>query len=153
VKTRALAVGVGGPLIAAAVGGLAARDADTVYSQLDKPSWAPPPGAFGPVWSALYVMIGVAGWRVAQRRSGNLPLALHLAQLGLNAAWTPLFFGRRRKRAALGVVAALDAVVAAEVAVLARRDPLAAGLLGPYLAWSLFATALNAVVEDPQAAR
>lgn len=152
-QTRALAVGAGGPLLAAAVGGLAARDAETIYARLEKPSWAPPAGVFGPVWSALYAMIGVAGWRVVQRRSGTLPLALHLTQLGLNAAWTPLFFGRRRKRAALGVVAALDAVVAAEVALLARRDPLAAGLLGPYLAWSLFATALNAAVQDPQAAR
>ncbi|HET8605283.1 MAG TPA: TspO/MBR family protein [Marmoricola sp.] len=148
----ALALGVGGPLLAAALGGLAARDADVVYARLDKPAWAPPPGIFGPVWSVLYAMIGVSGWRVARRRQGALAVGLHLGQLALNATWTPLFFGRRRKGAALAVVSALDVVVAGEIAVLRRRDPTAAALLAPYLAWSLFATALNAAVQDPSAA-
>ena len=146
---RALAVGVGGPVLAAALGGIAARDADVVYERLRKPSWAPPPGAFGPVWTVLYGMIGVVGWRLVERRQGAVPIGLHVLQLGLNTAWTPLFFGRRRKAAALAVVSALDVVVAAELAAVHRRDPVAAGLLGPYLAWSLFATALNAAVEDP----
>lgn len=147
-----VALAVGGPLAAAALGGLAARDADVVYARLDKPGWAPPPGVFGPVWSVLYAMIGLAGWRIARRRQGALPVGLHVGQLALNAAWTPLFFGRRRKGAALAVVTALDLAVAGEIAVLRRRDPVAAGLLAPYLAWSLFATALNAAVQDPSAA-
>lgn len=148
---RALALGVGGPLAAAALGGVAARDADVVYARLEKPAWAPPAGVFGPVWTVLYTMIGVTGWRLVERRQAPLLVGLHVLQLGLNAAWTPLFFGRRRKGAALAVVVALDAVVAGEVAVLRRRDPVAAVLLTPYLAWSLFATALNAAVEDPAA--
>jgi len=131
---------------AAVIGGVAARDARTVYARLDKPRWAPPGSVFGPVWSLLYAFIGVVGWRLA----GRAAMALHLLQLALNAAWTPLFFGARRRRAALAVSVALDAAVAAEVVALVRDgDRTSAALLAPYLAWCGFATALTAAVSDP----
>lgn len=76
-------------------------------------------------------------------------LRIHAAQLALNAAWPAAFFSARGKRLSLGVIVALDALVAAELAVAARDDTVAAGLLAPYLAWCLFATALNATVTDP----
>ncbi len=140
-----LALAVVPPVAAAAVGGLAARDAPGTYRRLDTPEWAPPSEVFGPVWTALYAMIGTAGWRLSRRPSPAL-VALHLGQMGLNAVWTPLFFGEGRRRAALGVSVGLDAAVAAEILALARRDRTAAALLVPYLAWCGFATALTATV-------
>lgn len=133
---------------AAGLGGLGARRAPEVYRTLDKPAWAPPAAAFGPVWSALYVGIGAAGWRCSTRGSGATR-TLHLVQLGLNALWPVAFFSAGDKRAALGVIALLDLAVAVEIARLVREDPVAAALLAPYLCWSGFATALNAAVSSP----
>jgi tryptophan-rich sensory protein len=138
------------PVLAAALGGSAARDAPQIHRRLDKPGWAPPATVFGPVWSLLYTLIGVAGWRLT-KRPHSFAMALHLAQLGLNASWTPLFFAAGRRRAALAISLLLTATVATEMNVLARQgDPVAAAMLGPYLAWSGFATALTASVSDPK---
>ncbi len=142
-----LALAVVPPAAAAVVGGLAARDAPRTYARLRTPDWAPPAEVFGPVWTALYAMIGGAGWRLSARPTPTL-VALHLGQMGLNAAWTPLFFGEQRRRAALGVSVALDATIAAEILALARRDRAAAALLVPYLAWCGFATALTSAVVE-----
>ena len=136
------------PVVAAAgLGGLSSRNAASTYAGLDKPGWAPPGSAFGPVWTALYAGIAVAGWRVyhASPRARRL----HLAQLALNAAWPGTFFGGRDKRASLAVIALLDATVTAEIATLRGEDRLAAALLTPYLGWCGFATALNASVSEP----
>lgn len=138
-----------GPVAAAAgLGGLGARHAPQVYGRLRKPDWAPPAVAFGPVWSVLYAGIGAAGWRLHARASGP-GKSLHLVQLALNAAWPAAFFGARDKRASLLIIGLLDAAIAAEILTLRRDDPVAALLLVPYLAWTGFATALNAAVSDP----
>jgi len=132
---------------AAGLGSLGARRAPEVYGRLDKPRWAPAAAVFGPVWTALYIGNGVAGWRLSDgARPGK---ALHLVQLGLNAAWPITFFGVRDKRASLLIIALLDAAVAAEILTVRRSHPAAAALLVPYLGWSAFATALNAAVSDP----
>lgn len=141
-----------GPVIAAAgVGGLGSRNAPETYARLRKPSFAPPASVFGPAWSTLYVMIGAAGWRIARRPLGRTA-ALHLTQLTLNGAWPLAFFSVKDKRASLAIIAALDVTLTAEILELHRKDPAAAALLLPYLAWNLFATALNAAVSDPRAA-
>lgn len=137
------------PLAAAGIGGYGSRNAREVYARLDKPDWAPPATAFGPVWSALYALIGVAGCRLWTRGADPRLLGLHLAQLGVNAAWPWAFFASGRKSLALSIVGTLDAAVAAEVLLAARSDPAAAALLAPYAAWSGFATALNAAVSEP----
>jgi benzodiazapine receptor len=138
-----------GPVIAATgLGGLGARRAARIYSHLHKPSWAPPAAAFGPVWSALYVAIGVAGWRLFANASRPTK-SLHLTQLAFNAAWPFAFFSVRDKRASLLIIALLDGALTAEIWRLGREDPIAAILLVPYLGWSGFATALNAAVSDP----
>lgn len=132
---------------AAGLGGLGSRRAPEVYARLDKPTWAPPASAFGPVWSVLYAANAVVGWRAYA--ASPTARRLHLAQLALNAAWPGVFFGARGKQASLAVIAALDATIAAEMATLRRTDPRAAALLAPYLAWCGFATALNAAVSSP----
>jgi tryptophan-rich sensory protein len=91
-------------------------------------------------------------WRSDPERSAGL-VALHGAQLALNASWPWAFFSLRSRAAALAVVVALDAAVAAELIVAGRRDRVAGWLLTPYLAWGLFATALTAAVEDPTGAK
>ena len=142
-----LALAAGPPLAAAALGGLAAGRSQQTYRRLDTPAWAPPSGVFGPAWTALYTLNGIVGWRAAGREDRAV-LALHLGQLALNAAWSPLFFAAGRRRAAVGVNVALDATIVAEMALLARRDRTAAALLVPYLAWCGYATALGASVAS-----
>ncbi|HET6966079.1 MAG TPA: TspO/MBR family protein [Acidimicrobiales bacterium] len=149
--TRSAVLAAGGSVLAAAIGGIGARRAPQVYVELEKPTWAPPAAAFGPVWTGLYAAMGVAAFRLS-RRSARLAVRLHAAQLVLNAAWPLAFFSARDRRVSLAVITALDVLVAAETVAAAREDPVAAGLLSPYLAWCLFATALNAAVGDPSSA-
>jgi translocator protein len=145
---RAAALAVGGSVAAAAIGGIGARRAPEVYGRLVKPAWAPPARVFGPVWTALYASMAVAAYRLG-RREARTAVALHAAQLAANAAWPLVFFSARDRRASLAVIAALDVLVACEVAAAIREDGVAAGLLAPYLGWCLFATALNAAVSNP----
>src|SRR5512137_3105450 len=78
---------------AGAVGALASVDAASFYAQLSKPSWAPPAWVFGPVWSALYALMGVAAWLVWRSPGPKwAALALFCAQLAANALWSWLFF-------------------------------------------------------------
>ena len=137
--------------IAAALGGFASRDAGTFYGALAKPSWAPPSGLFGPVWTLLYLLMGVAAWLVWRtspatsdvrtlRRRG---LALFVGQLVLNALWTWLFFAWRRGAMAFGEIVLLLVAIVLTTWHFGRVRPLAAWLLVPYLAWVSFATALT----------
>ena len=128
----------------AGIGGLAASSAQSTYRALDLPPFAPPSWLFGPVWSVLYVFIGVAGWLLWRSRGWDGVLWLWVGQLVLNLAWTPLFFGGDRYVLALVDIVLLDIAVAALVALAWRTSRVAAWLLVPYLAWTCFATALNA---------
>jgi tryptophan-rich sensory protein len=119
--------------------------APSYYRRLEKPSWAPAPSVFGPVWTALYALNGIAAWLVAKRggRDATTALGLWGAQLALNAAWTPIFFGLRAPGAALAeIVVMWVAIAATTVAFFARRTA-AGALLLPYLAWVSFAALLN----------
>ncbi len=132
--------------VAAAGGAVATRrSVATWYPGLRKPSWTPPSQAFGPVWTLLYAQMAYSAQRVASSSDrGRRPaLALWWLQLGLNAAWTPVFFGARRTGAGAVVICALLPAVAATAAASARVDRRAGLLYGPYLAWSTYAAALN----------
>ena len=136
---------------AGAIGGIASRNASEFYGALAKPGWAPPGWLFGPVWSALYVLMGVAAWLVwrarpaapADRAGRRRGLALFVGQLALNALWTWLFFAWRQGAAAFGEIVLLWLAVAATAWHFGRVRPLAAWLLLPYLGWVGFATALT----------
>lgn len=136
---------------AGAVGGIASRGAGAFYGALAKPTWAPPGWLFGPVWSALYVLMGVAAWLVwrarpatpADRARRQRGLALFVGQLGLNALWTWLFFAWRHGAAAFGEIALLWLAVVVTTWHFGRVRPLAAWCLVPYLGWVSFAAALT----------
>lgn len=76
-------------------------------------SFTPPAWLFGPVWTVLYVLIAVAGWRVWQRDRTGWPMKLWLAQLALNFLWTPVFFGAHQIAVALFVILFMLAAILA----------------------------------------
>ncbi|MFO1495689.1 MAG: TspO/MBR family protein [Lysobacterales bacterium] len=130
----------------AAFGG-AAFPPDAWFAALAKPSWQPPNWLFGPVWTALYLMMGVAAglvWLRGPSTAVRLALTVFAVQLVLNALWTPVFFGARALGAALGVILLLWLAIALTIKHFWPLHRLAAALLLPYLAWVSFATALNA---------
>ena len=119
--------------------------APAYYARLRKPSWAPPGWLFGPVWTVLYALMGAAAWLVAGNGGAapRTPMVLWIAQLGLNATWTPIFFGLRAPGLALINIVLLWLALVATVTAFFSRRPIAGVLLIPYLGWVSFATALN----------
>jgi len=128
----------------AAVGAMASVYAANFYAQLSKPSWAPPAGVFGPVWSVLYALMGVAAWFV-WRAPGpkRLALGLFVAQLAANALWSWLFFAWHLGAFAAVEVLVLLALIVATIAAFWRTSRTAALLLLPYMFWVAFASLLT----------
>ncbi len=145
----AVALGVMGALTAgaAALGATVTNHGTQLwYRRLRKPPFQPPRAVFGPVWTVLYTLMTVSGWRVWNRPAGparSRALGLWALQLGFNAAWSWLFFGKRHKRAALADIGALGASIAAYIAAARKVDRPAALLVAPYLGWVCFAGLLN----------
>lgn len=116
------------------------------YAALAKPPWTPPDWVFAPVWTMLYCLMACAAWLVSLRggfTNHRRALGLFLLQLLLNAAWTPLFFGLRSPGIAFAELILLLGVVTGTVVWFRRIHPVAGWLLIPYLAWLVFAAALN----------
>ena len=132
------------PYLAAALGTI--YSGPEYYSELRRPSWSPPAWLFGPVWTVLYGMMGVAAGLVWVRhgwRGAGTALGLFLVQLVLNAVWSPLFFGLRRPDLALIDIVGLWVLILATVVAFWRKRVVAGVLLVPYWLWVSFATALN----------
>jgi tryptophan-rich sensory protein len=115
------------------------------YAELAKPGWTPPNWLFPPVWTVLYLMIGVAGWLVwtTPHESRTLLLVLWSAQLLLNAAWSYIFFGRHQIALGLIDILAMTALIAAFIVIAWPVNRVAAWLFIPYLLWVSYASALN----------
>ena len=113
------------------------------YEALVKPSFTPPNWLFGPAWSLIYVLIAIAGWRVVMSE-GIHSRAFHIwiAQMILNWAWTPVFFGLHQIGAGLTVIVALLLTVIAFI--IFARDPVARWSFVPCALWICYATCLNA---------
>lgn len=121
----------------------------TWYQRLDKPSFNPPDAVFPVVWTVLYSLIAVSGWRVW--RQGESPerraaLRLWIAQLISNAEWTRLFFGEHLPTWSLADLLSLESAVLRYIAEARKVDKTAAGLFVPYAAWVAFAALLNAEI-------
>ncbi len=133
---------------AGAIGATASVSAPTFYAELVQPAWAPPAWLFGPVWTVLYLLMGIAAWlvwRERPRRPGvDRALAVYVVQLGVNALWSWTFFAWRDGGLAFFTIAILAALITVAIVLFHRIRPAAGALLVPYLAWVLFAAALNA---------
>lgn len=113
------------------------------YASLNKPSWNPPSWLFGPAWTLLYTSMSVAMWLVWKRIGLGRAFGFYLAQLALNAAWTPLFFGAKAMGGAAIEITVLWIAILLTILEFRSIHKLAAFLLIPYLAWVSFATILN----------
>lgn len=132
---------------AAAVGGyFTSTSVRTWYQEISKPAWNPPEWLFGPVWTVLFAMMGVAlwlVWRAAGWQDARWALIVFGIQLVLNATWSGLFFGARNPGLAFAEVLLLWCAIVASITAFWPHSRVAAALLIPYLAWSTFAVCLN----------
>ncbi len=132
--------------LTAAVGAAASVSAGSFYAELNRPAWAPPAWLFGPVWTVLYAMMGVAAWLVWLRSGisgAKLAFALFVIQLVANALWSWLFFQWRLGALAFVEVVILWLLILATIVAFWQVRKSAAILLFPYLGWVTFASILT----------
>lgn len=152
--TRRDWLGLTGFIVACAVisalgGAVTATSVDGWYQTLNKPPFNPPDWVFAPVWTTVFALIAVAGWRIWRRRNtagAPLTLGLYALQLLLNLLWSVLFFGLQAPTAALVEIIVLLTVLVAILRLSARIDGLATMLWLPYPLWVAFAAVLNAAI-------
>lgn len=115
------------------------------YAGLQKPVWTPRNGAFAPVWTILYAMIGLSAAIVAEKTCGltSPPMMLLAAHYIANLLWAPLFFGAKKILAAFVLNIALVVSLGVIINTLQPISKIATALLLPYAAWLTYATALN----------
>ena len=113
------------------------------YQYLVKPAWTPPNFAFPVAWSLLYALMGIAAGLVSQRPGSGAAIGLFVVQLGINALWTPVFFGMRAPAPGFVVIVLLLIAVFATLIAFARHSRTAGWLMAPYLAWVAYASTLN----------
>ncbi len=115
------------------------------YATLAKPVLNPPGWIFGPVWTILYLLMGISLWLIWKSDSKEKKKALWLffAQLMLNAIWSPVFFGGQFIGGALAIIVLLWAVIVLTILVFTKISRAAAWLLLPYILWVSFAAYLN----------
>ena len=133
-----LAAGIGAWVTAASV--------NSWYLGINKPPWNPPDWIFGPVWSALYLMMAISAWLVwktAESQKTRVALSCFALQLLLNVFWSILFFGLQQPGWAAIEIVGLWVSIAVTILLFSRQSKLAAGLLVPYLLWVTFAAYLN----------
>ncbi len=119
------------------------------YTTLNKPSWNPPNWIFGPVWTLLYSMMGIAAaivWHKNVPTDSRMGLLWFAVQFALNLAWTPIFFGMHQLGFALVVIILMWLAILITIFKFANVSKLAAWLLVPYISWVSFATILNATL-------
>lgn len=128
----------------------ASRD---VYSDIPKPEWAPPPIVFPIVWTTLYLLMGYALANFVRLDCCSSPVSIaaitvFVIQLGINVAWSPVFFGYGEYTIALWMIRALILLVGINMVLFDQVSSLSSWLLAPYLAWLLVAHRLNGYIVD-----
>ncbi|RXK83668.1 TspO/MBR family protein [Filimonas effusa] len=138
------------PLAAGAIAGtVTANNVNTWYPQLNKPSFNPPNWLFGPVWTILYIMMGIALYLVWTKPASHIKsraMALFFVQLALNFIWSFLFFQWHLIGMALVDISILWIAIISCLLVFSRISKPAAWLFVPYLLWVSFAASLNAAI-------
>jgi benzodiazapine receptor len=134
-------------ILVAAVAAIGGHFAPTAwYQEVAKPPWTPPGWLFAPVWTVLYILMGVAAWLVWRERAASgaaVALGSYVLQLVLNALWSWIFFGLHRIGLALLDLIVLWALIVTTGVLFWRVRRAAGGLLVPYVAWVSFAGSLN----------
>lgn len=145
-----LLVWIGVTAIAAAIGATGSMNAATFYQALNLPSFAPPSSVFGPVWSILYLLMGIAAWLIWRERgsfaAASTALSLYLIQLVVNAVWSWAFFNWHTGLGSFAIIVILWILLVLTLIQFWRINKLAGVLLLPYLAWVSFAAVLNYTV-------
>lgn len=137
---------IGISLLAGFIGSFATTPAiPTWYQSLNKPIFNPPNWLFAPVWTLLFILMGIAAWLVFIKGNQQKSQALKLffIQLVFNTLWSILFFGLKSPTLALGEIIILWALIYKTQKAFLKQDKLAGWLLVPYLAWVSFAAILN----------
>jgi tryptophan-rich sensory protein len=119
------------------------------FKTVKKPTWNPPSWLFGPVWTSLYIMMGIASWIILGSADSTLKtyaIALYIAQLLLNFAWSPVFFYFHQIFMALCVILVLWVLILLTTIIFSMINGFAGILFVPYLLWVTFASALNAKI-------
>lgn len=136
------------PLSFGAIGGLITiKSVNTWYPGLQKPSFNPPNWLFGPVWSALFIVIGISAYLIWSKRKQIIhfprTIAIYFIQLILNLCWSYLFFYHHLIGASLIEIIALLAAILVNGIVFYKIDKTAGLLFIPYFLWVSFATLLT----------
>ena len=113
------------------------------YAALVKPWFNPPNWIFAPVWSIIYLLVAIVGWRTWERDRNSMAMTLWWAQMALNFLWSPIFFTAHWPGVALAVILMLLAAILAFIARQWSDDRISAALFIPYAAWVGFASVLN----------
>jgi tryptophan-rich sensory protein len=119
------------------------------YENLVKPALNPPNWVFGPVWTALYILIACGFYRILRSKPSTTrrrAISIFLFQMALNCAWSFAFFATHNPLLALTVIVAMEAAIVATIVLFRRIDQTAARLLWPYAAWVAFAAYINAAI-------
>lgn len=112
----------------------------TWYATLNKPFFSPPNWVFGPVWTTLYILMGISLYLVWQKK--KVP-SIFWIQLALNAVWSIVFFGLHSPFLALLTIIALWVTIVSTIKSFSKISKLSGNLLIPYLLWVSFASILN----------
>lgn len=134
-------------LIGATSGFFTVTGVDSWYQTINKPSWNPPNWIFGPVWTTLYVMMGIALFLVWKEDISTelkkIAITFFIVQLVLNFFWSFIFFNQQHPGWALVEIAVLWVFILLTIFAFAQVNKTAAWLLVPYISWVSFATILN----------
>jgi len=151
VDTVKLAISIGVCLAAGFIGSIFTNASiPTWYMTLEKPSFNPPNWLFGPVWTALYILMGIAAFLVWRAGLGEpkarTALIIFIIQLILNVLWSAAFFGFRSPIAGLVVIVILWVAILLTILSFVKVSIIAGILLIPYILWVSFASILNAAI-------
>jgi translocator protein len=134
-------------LVGATAGFFTASGVESWYQNINKPSWNPPSWIFGPVWTTLYVMMGIALFLVWKSEASDVlkktAIAIFAVQLVLNFFWSFIFFSQHQPGWALVEIMVMWLAILFTIFAFANVSKTAAWLLVPYISWVSFATVLN----------
>ena len=152
VKIIPLLVSLSLPFLAGSIGSYFTFPAiNSWYKTLEKPFFSPPNWVFGPVWTLLYIFMGISLYLIYTSDTKNIEkskgLKLFFIQLALNSLWSIAFFGLKSPLTALVIILVLWALILLTIKYFMKINKAAGWLLIPYLAWVSFATILNFAIQ------